>query len=133
MVSPRTVFHPGESLAAALSHRPPMVTLLVTRHFLDSSGRRDMDHTLDYRITPLSSRAARRGGTLDGARARMAQLMHFVERSTGARARHPLCGGFGIVEMDVRIGGDVRILLRHDVVASEDRIGRTGSMSRAGP
>jgi hypothetical protein len=31
-----------------------MVTLLVTRHFLDSSGRRDMDHTLDYhRITHL--------------------------------------------------------------------------------
>jgi hypothetical protein len=57
--------------------------------------------------------------------------MHFVERSTAARARDSPGGGFGIVETDVR-WGDVRIVQRYNVVASEDRTGRSGSMSRAG-
>jgi hypothetical protein len=65
-----------------------MVTLIVTRHFLDSGGRRDMDHTLDYhRITNLCrlelDAAAERSIR---ARARMAQLMHFVERSISAHS-----------------------------------------------
>jgi hypothetical protein len=62
----------------------------------------------------------------------MAQLMHFVERSTAARARHPPGGGFSIVQTDVG-WGDVRIVQRHNVVASEDRTRRSGSMSRAEP
>jgi hypothetical protein len=88
----------------------------------------------------------------------MAQLMHFVERSTPAHSnlivlvtrapprfaadrpfpdrpgRKGVCRTetLGIVETDVR-WGDVRIVQRHNVVASEDRAGRSGRMSRAGP
>ena len=64
-----------------------MVTLLVTRHFLDSSGRRDMDHTLDYhRIAHLLRvelhAAAERSMRHERA---LAQLMRFVERSSKNR------------------------------------------------
>lgn len=136
-----------------------MVTLLVTRHFLDSSGRRDMNHMLDYhRITHTSvvSSCTPPAERFDAARAHAADAPRRAF-DTGAprldRARHSraatvrgLTGLSPIVPGKASAGpklsvssrrmwgwGDVRIVERRNVVASEDRTGRTGSMSRAGP